>query len=144
MITTFIRIEGPAGLDWIGNIRIISGSDRRGWRRQAARFIHCATHSNPINHCADTPGMMVGPEIEKTGTSSACVADVRERKPRRTIPFFTIVLRKGYASGPLAMAAGSGPGIVLHPLAWPPRAQNSVQWVSRARSSWPIARNFSH
>ena len=65
----------------------------------------CDAHDIPILFLCDTPGNMVGPEAEKTGLVRHCCrlflvgANV-------SVPFFTIVLRKGYGLGAQGMAGG--------------------------------------
>src|SRR6202008_3722771 len=54
----------------------------------------------------DTPGIMVGPEVEKTALVRHA-ARMFVTAGSLTVPFFTIVLRKGYGLGAQAMAGGS-------------------------------------
>jgi acetyl/propionyl-CoA carboxylase alpha subunit/acetyl-CoA carboxylase carboxyltransferase component len=118
MITTFIRIEGrPLGL--IGNnSHHLGGAIDADGADKAARFIQlCDAFDIPIISLCDTPGMMVGPEIEKTGQVRH-VSRMFVNAAKATIPFFTIVLRKGYGLGALAMAAGSGQASFFI-VAWP-------------------------
>ena len=118
MITTFIRIEGrPLGL--IGNnSHHLGGAIDANGADKAARFIQlCDAFDIPIISLCDTPGMMVGPEIEKTGQVRH-VSRMFVNAAKATIPFFTIVLRKGYGLGALAMAAGSGQASFFI-VAWP-------------------------
>jgi len=66
----------------------------------------CDAFDLPLLFLCDTPGIMVGPEIEKTALV---------RKSSRMflvganlgVPFFTIILRKSYGLGAIAMAGGS-------------------------------------
>jgi acetyl-CoA carboxylase carboxyltransferase component len=85
---------------------------------KAARFLQlCDAFGLPILSLVDTPGIMVGPEAEKTGlvrhTSRLLVAAAALQ-----VPLVAVVLRRGYGLGAQAMVAGS-----LHePLltvAWP-------------------------
>ncbi len=46
----------------------------------------------------DTPGFMVGPEAEKQATVRH-IARIFAAAGSLTVPFFTIVLRKGYGLG---------------------------------------------
>ncbi len=48
---------------------------------------------------------MVGPEAERAALVRRCLPDVRQRA-NITVPFFTVVLRKGYGLGAQAMAGG--------------------------------------
>jgi acetyl-CoA carboxylase carboxyltransferase component len=74
---------------------------------KGARFMQlCDGFDIPLLYLCDTPGIMVGPEIEKT-------ALVRHSSrmfltgANLSVPFFTIVLRKAYGLGAIAMAGGS-------------------------------------
>ena len=65
----------------------------------------------------DTPGIMVGPEVEKTGLVRHCNR-LFVTGANLTVPMFMVVLRKAYGLGALAMAGGS----VMEPffcVAWP-------------------------
>jgi acetyl-CoA carboxylase carboxyltransferase component len=57
-------------------------------------------------YLCDTPGIMVGPEIEKTAlvrhSSRMFIVGAN-----LSVPFFTIILRKAYGLGAIAMAGGS-------------------------------------
>ena len=65
----------------------------------------------------DTPGFMVGPEAEKQGTVRH-VSRMFVAAASLSVPFFTVVLRKGYGLGAQAMAAGSFHS-PLFTIAWP-------------------------
>jgi acetyl/propionyl-CoA carboxylase alpha subunit/acetyl-CoA carboxylase carboxyltransferase component len=118
MVTALIRIEGrPMGLvandpTHLGGAIDADGADK------AARFLQlCDAFDLPVLMLCDTPGMMVGPEVEKTALVRHCCrlfvvgASV-------TVPIFTVVLRKGYGLGAQAMAGGSFHVPVLT-VAWP-------------------------
>ena len=66
----------------------------------------CDAFDLPMLFLCDTPGIMVGPEAEKTAlvrhASRMFVTGASV-----TVPCFTIVLRKAYGLGAQAMAAGS-------------------------------------
>jgi acetyl/propionyl-CoA carboxylase alpha subunit/acetyl-CoA carboxylase carboxyltransferase component len=118
MVTAFIRIEGrPLGL--IGNnSHHLGGAIDADGADKAARFIQlCDAFDIPVVSLCDTPGMMVGPEVEKTAQVRH-VSRMFINAAKATIPFFTIVLRKGYGLGALAMAAGSGQASFFI-VAWP-------------------------
>eukprot|EP01035_Chromulina_nebulosa_P023352 gene23352-30262_t len=59
----------------------------------------------PIVSLCDTPGFMVGPEAEKTGLVRH-VSRMFVTAASITVPYFTVVLRKGYGLGAQAMAGG--------------------------------------
>jgi len=118
MVTAFIRIEGkPMGL--IGNsTRHLGGAIDADAADKAARFMQlCDAFNTPILSLCDAPGFMVGPDCEKT-------AMVRHSSrmfivgASLSVPILTIVLRKAYGLGAMAMAGGS-----LHEsfftVAWP-------------------------
>ena len=85
---------------------------------KAARFMQlCDAFDLPILFLCDTPGIMVGPEAEKTAlVRHVCRLFVTGAS--LTVPFFTIVLRKGYGLGAQAMAGGSFKAPIFT-LAWP-------------------------
>ena len=77
------------------------GSDK------AARFIQlCDAFDLPVLFLCDTPGMMVGPEVEKTALVRHC-SRLFVTGANLSVPFGTIVLRKAYGLGAQAMAGGS-------------------------------------
>ncbi len=110
MITAFIRLEGrPVGLI-ANNSRHLGGAIDADGADKAARFVQlCDAFDLPIVSLCDTPGMMVGPEVEKTAQVRH-VSRMFVAAARATVPIFTIVLRKGYGLGALAMAGGSSQG----------------------------------
>jgi acetyl-CoA carboxylase carboxyltransferase component len=65
----------------------------------------------------DTPGIMVGPEVEKTALVRH-VSRMFVTGASLTVPFMTIILRKGYGLGAQAMAGGSFKAPVFC-VAWP-------------------------
>ena len=77
----------------------------------------CDAHGLPIVSLVDTPGFMVGPEIETRGqvrhVSRMFVVAAQLR-----VPFFAVVLRKAYGLGAMAMAAG-GLHAPVPPPSWP-------------------------
>ena len=107
MITALARIEGrPLGLIANNPAHLAGAIDSDG-ADKAARFMQlCDAFDLPILSLCDTPGIMVGPEIEKTGlvrhASRMFVTGANV-----TVPIFTIVLRKAYGLGAQAMAGGS-------------------------------------
>jgi acetyl-CoA carboxylase carboxyltransferase component len=107
MVTAFIRIEGrPLGV--IANSpKHLSGAIDSPGADKAARFMQlCDAFDIPILFLCDTPGMMVGPEVEKTALVRHCCR-MFVIGGSLSVPFFTIVLRKCYGLGAQAMAGGS-------------------------------------
>ena len=118
MVTALIRIEGrPMGLVANNPTHLAGAIDPPG-ADKAARFMQlCDAFDLPLLFLCDTPGIMVGPEIEKQ-------AMVRHASrmfvtgANLSVPTFTIVLRKAYGLGAQAMAAGSFKAPVFA-ISWP-------------------------
>ncbi|WP_298184423.1 carboxyl transferase domain-containing protein [uncultured Pseudomonas sp.] len=118
LITAFIRIEGkPFGL-LANNPAHLGGAIDAVAGDKAARFMQlCDAFDIPLLSLCDTPGFMVGPEAEKQATVRH-VSRLFVAAASLTVPFFTVVLRKGYGLGAQAMAAGSFHS-PLFTIAWP-------------------------
>ena len=118
LITAFIRIEGkPFGL-LANNPAHLGGAIDAVAGDKAARFMQlCDAFDIPLLSLCDTPGFMVGPEAEKQATVRH-VSRMFVAAASLTVPFFTVVLRKGYGLGAQAMAAGSFHS-PLFTIAWP-------------------------
>lgn len=118
MVTALIRVEGrPMGLIANNPIHLAGAIDADG-ADKASRFMQlCDAFDLPILLLCDTPGIMVGPEAERTALVRH-VSRMFVTGGSLTVPFFTIVLRKGYGLGAQAMAGGSfkSPMFVV---AWP-------------------------
>ena len=118
MITALARVEGrPIGIVANDPTHLAGAIDAPG-ADKAARFLQlCDAFDVPVLFLCDTPGIMVGPEAEKTAlvrhASRLFVVGAS-----LTVPFFTIVLRKGYGLGAQAMAGGSFKA-GLFTVAWP-------------------------
>jgi acetyl-CoA carboxylase carboxyltransferase component len=107
MVTALIRIEGlPLGLIANNPVHLAGAIDSDG-ADKAARFIQlCDAFDIPLLFLCDTPGIMVGPEVEKTALVRHA-SRMFVNGANVTVPFFTIILRKGYGLGAQAMAGGS-------------------------------------
>ena len=107
IVTSLARVEGrPLGVvandpAHLGGAIDVDGADK------GARFLQlCDAFDLPVLFLCDTPGFMVGPEHE----ARAAVRHVTRlfvTGANLTVPFGTIVLRKGYGLGAQAMAGGS-------------------------------------
>jgi acetyl/propionyl-CoA carboxylase alpha subunit/acetyl-CoA carboxylase carboxyltransferase component len=104
--TALARIEGrPVGV-LANNPLHLSGAIDADAADKAARFIQlCNAHRLPIVSLIDTPGFMVGPRIEEQAQVRH-VCRMFVAAARLDVPFFSVVLRKGYGLGAMAMAAG--------------------------------------
>jgi acetyl-CoA carboxylase carboxyltransferase component/biotin carboxyl carrier protein len=107
MVTALIRIEGrPLGVV-ANNPSHLAGAIDSDGADKAARFMQlCDAFDLPILFLCDTPGIMVGPEVEKTALVRHA-SRMFVTGASLSVPFFTIVLRKGYGLGAQAMAGGS-------------------------------------
>jgi acetyl/propionyl-CoA carboxylase alpha subunit len=107
IVTVLIRIEGrPFGLI-ANNPAHLGGAIDAAAADKAARFMQlCDAFDLPMISLCDTPGFMVGPEAEKTAMVRH-VSRMFVTAASISVPFFTIVLRKGYGLGAMAMAGGS-------------------------------------
>ena len=118
MVTALVRIEGrPIGIIANNPMHLAGAIDSDG-ADKAARFMQlCDAYDIPLVMLCDTPGMMVGPEVEQTALVRHC-SRLFVTGASLTVPVITIVLRKGYGLGAQAMAAGSFHAPVLT-VAWP-------------------------
>ena len=118
MVTAFVRIEGrPVGII-ANNNEHLGGSIESFGSDKAARFAKlCDSWNIPICTLVDTPGMMIGPEAEKTAlvrrTSNLIVTLGNVKTPR-----FSVVLRKCYGLGSNTILFGNerAPSFTV---AWP-------------------------
>ena len=107
IITAFARVEGrPMGIIANNPGHLAGAIDSEG-ADKGTRFMQlCDAFDIPILFLCDCPGIMVGPESEKTalvrhaGRMFVTGANI-------DVPFFTIVTRKAYGLGAQAMAGGS-------------------------------------
>ncbi|MBX3507760.1 MAG: carbamoyl-phosphate synthase large subunit, partial [Parvibaculum sp.] len=105
--TALIRMEGrPMGL-MANNPFHLGGAIDAEAADKAARFMQlCDAFGLPILSLCDTPGFMVGPEIEKAAQVRH-VSRMFVTAANMSVPLFAVVLRKGYGLGAQAMTAGS-------------------------------------
>jgi acetyl/propionyl-CoA carboxylase alpha subunit/acetyl-CoA carboxylase carboxyltransferase component len=118
MVTAFARIEGrPLGIV-ANNPAHLGGAIDADAADKATRFMQlCDAFDLPLLFLCDTPGFMVGPEAEKTAQVRR-FARMFVNGANLSVPFFTMVLRKGYGLGAQAMAGG-GFKIPMFTIAWP-------------------------
>jgi len=116
--TALARIEGrPVGI-LANNPQHLGGAIDADAADKAARFMQlCNAHGLPLISLVDTPGFMVGPQTEAQAqvrhVSRMFIAAAHLR-----VPFFSVVLRKGYGLGAMAMTAGSFHAPAFN-VAWP-------------------------
>lgn len=118
ILTALARIEGrPVGV-LANNPKHLGGAIDGEAADKAARFMQlCNAHGLPIVSLTDTPGFMVGPEVEaQAQVRHVCRMFVVAAQ--LSVPFFAVVLRKGYGLGAQAMTAG-GFDAPVFTVAWP-------------------------
>jgi acetyl-CoA carboxylase carboxyltransferase component/biotin carboxylase len=118
MITALARLEGrPVGV-LANDPTHLGGAIDAQAADKAARFMQlCDAHGLPIVSLTDTPGFMVGPEIEaQAQVRHVCRMFVVAS--HLSVPFFAVVTRKGYGLGAQAMTAG-GFDAPVFTVSWP-------------------------
>ena len=106
-ITALARIDGRR-VGIIANVPAhLGGAIDANAADKFARFIQlCDAFDLPIVSLCDTPGFMVGPDAETTAQVRH-FARLFVTAASISVPWITIVVRKGYGLGAQAMAAGS-------------------------------------
>ncbi|MSP43500.1 MAG: carbamoyl-phosphate synthase large subunit [Alphaproteobacteria bacterium] len=106
MLTALVRIEGrPVGVIANNPLHLGGAVDAPG-ADKASRFMQlCDAFDIPLLMLCDTPGFMVGPESEKTATVRH-FSRMFITASTMDVPVFTVVLRKAYGLGAIAMAGG--------------------------------------
>ncbi len=116
--TALARIEGRAVGLLANNPLHLGGAIDADAADKAARFMQlCNAHGLPLVSLVDTPGFMVGPEIE-TRAQVRHVSRMFVAAAHLRVPYLSVVLRKGYGLGAMAMTAG-GFHAPLFTVAWP-------------------------
>lgn len=118
VITAFIRVEGrPMGVI-ANNPHHLAGAIDSDGADKGARFIQlCDAFDIPILSLMDCPGMMVGPDVEKTALVRHCVR-MFNAGANLTTPLFGVVVRKAYGLGVQAMC-GASALVGFFTVAWP-------------------------
>lgn len=118
IVTALARVEGRSVGIIANNPAHLGGAIDSDAADKASRFVQlCDAFDLPIVSLCDTPGFMVGPDAEQT-------AQVRHfgrmfvTAASTTVPWITVVLRKGYGLGAQAMAGGSFHGNTMT-VSWP-------------------------
>jgi acetyl-CoA carboxylase carboxyltransferase component/biotin carboxyl carrier protein len=118
MITALARIEGRPVAVIANDPKHLGGAIDVEAADKAARFMQLANaHGLPIVSLTDTPGFMVGPDVEAQAQVRHCCR-MFVVGAQLAVPFFAIVTRKGYGLGAQAMTAG-GFDAPVFTVAWP-------------------------
>jgi acetyl-CoA carboxylase carboxyltransferase component len=118
IVTALARLGGrPVGL-MANNPQHLGGAIDGDAADKATRFLElCRARALPVISLCDTPGFMVGPAAERTATVRRFGA-MFVAGARLDTPLCTVVLRKAYGLGAMAMAGGDlrAPALTV---AWP-------------------------
>ncbi|QWC85494.1 biotin carboxylase [Nocardioidaceae bacterium] len=118
LVTALGRLEGRTVGVLATDSRHTAGAITADAGDKGARFMQlCDAYGIAVVSLVDTPGMMVGPDAERTGlvrhTSRLLVAGAQ-----LTVPLVGVVLRRAYGLGAQAMLGGSTHEPLMT-LAWP-------------------------
>lgn len=118
IITAFIRVEGrPMGVI-ANNPHHLAGAIDSDGADKGARFMQlCDAFDIPVLSLVDCPGIMVGPEVERTALVRHCTR-LFNVGANMTAPLFTVIVRKAYGLGAQAMC-GAGTLVGFFAVAWP-------------------------
>lgn len=118
MVTSLARIEGrPVGVVANDPGHLAGAIDSDG-ADKAARFMQlCDAFGLPIVSLVDTPGMMVGPDVEATALVRHC-SRLFVTGANLSVPMVSVVTRKAYGLGAQAMMGGTTKAPIAC-LAWP-------------------------
>ena len=116
--TAFIRIEGkPIGVI-ANNPHHLAGAIDSDGADKGARFMQlCDAFDIPILSLMDCPGIMVGPDHERTALVRHCTR-MFNTGANITTPLFGVVVRKAYGLGVQAMC-GASALVGFFTVAWP-------------------------
>ena len=118
VITAFMRVEGrPMGVI-ANNPHHLAGAIDSDGADKGARFIQlCDAFDIPVLSLMDCPGMMVGPDVERTALVRHCTR-MFNAGANLTTPLFGVVIRKAYGLGVQAMC-GASSLVGFFTVAWP-------------------------
>ena len=117
VVTSLVRLGGRAVGVVANQPMVLAGAIDGPASDKAAHFIQvCDAFDIPMLILCDTPGLMVGPEVEKTGLVRRS-ARILTALANATVPLLTVVLRKAYGLGYYVM--GSRPLDPALLVAWP-------------------------
>ncbi len=118
VVTAFIRVEGrPLGVI-ANNPHHLAGAIDSDGADKGARFLQlCDAFDIPVLSLMDCPGIMVGPDHEKTALVRHC-ARMFNTGANLSVPLFGVVVRKAYGLGVQAMC-GASALVGFFTVAWP-------------------------
>ena len=118
VITAFLRVAGrPMGVI-ANNPHHLAGAIDSDGADKGARFLQlCDAFDIPVLSLMDCPGIMVGPDAERTALVRHSVR-MFNTGPNLTTPLFGVVVRKAYGLGVQAMC-GASALVGFFTVAWP-------------------------
>lgn len=117
-VTGFVRVDGhPLALIANDNHHLGGAIDVDAARSFTQHLRLAQDHGVPVLSLIDTPGFMVGPEAEHEPGVRA-FGDLFVAGAALTVPVGTVIIRKGYGLGAMAMATG-GFDASAFVIAWP-------------------------
>ncbi|MBA4181061.1 MAG: carbamoyl-phosphate synthase large subunit [Anaerolinea sp.] len=118
VITAFIRVEGrPMGVI-ANNPHHLAGAIDSDGADKGARFLQlCDAFDIPVLSLMDCPGIMVGPDVERTALVRHSVR-MFNTGANMTTPLFGVIVRKAYGLGVQAMC-GASSLVGFFTVAWP-------------------------
>ncbi len=135
LVTALARVEGLAVGVLANNPRHLGGAIDPPAADKAARFMQlCNAHGLPLVSLVDTPGFMVGPDTEAQAQVRH-VSRLFVTAAALRVPFFSVVLRKGYGLGAMGMTAGGfhAPDFTV---AWPTAEFGAMGLEGAVRLGW--------
>jgi len=118
VITAFVRVEGrPMGIVANNPAHLAGAIDSPGADKASRFFQLCDAFDIPTTVLMDCPGIMVGPEHERTALVRHAVR-LFNIGGNMTSPMFGVMVRKGYGLGVQAMIGGAA-SIPMFTVAWP-------------------------
>jgi acetyl-CoA carboxylase carboxyltransferase component len=121
MITCLARLGGRSvGIFANQPLSSVAGAIDSDAADKAARFVElCDAYELPLISFIDNPGYMVGPDAEQAGIARHHARPLSALH-HRTVPLYSVQVRKAYGLGPYAMSGyGSSRRVPELRLAWP-------------------------
>ena len=121
LITVFARLEGRSvGIFANQPLSPRAGAIDSAAADKASRFVEwCDAYGLPLISFVDNPGYMVGPDAEQEGIARHHARPLSAIH-HRTVPLYTVQIRKAYGLGPFAMSGyGTSRNMPELRVAWP-------------------------
>lgn len=135
LITALIRVEGRAMGVIANNPHHLAGAIDANVADKGSRFLKlCDAFDLPVLSLMDCPGMMVGPDVERTALVRHC-ARMFNVGANLTTPLFGVVVRKAYGLGVQAMCGG-GSLLGFFTIAWPTAEFAGMNMEGAVKLGW--------